>query len=336
MATATNTGQALSIGKLAGLRRLADEQGIFCITAMDQRHSLKTIVDPQSPDKVTPGQLTDIKLSLAAALSPHSTAVLLDPQYGAPQAMAAGALDPHAGLLVTLEGESMKKVGEGLVTQIAEGFSAQKIGRMGGDAVKLLVRYRPDLKDSAQQNQEVVQQVAEQCRAADLPFVLEAVAIPVSGQSKEDFAKEKPGLVIQSAKDLSRYCDLYKAEFPVDLAYEKDRATQLKYCQELDRASVVPWVLLSAGADIGPFSQAVEVACEAGASGFLAGRAIWKDYVRISDPDERLEALETKAVYNLEVLTAIARRDARPWTSHPGHRIPGSDAFQPNWYQSYE
>jgi tagatose 1,6-diphosphate aldolase len=335
MATSTSTVRTLTVGKLAGLRRLSDERGIFYITAMDQRNSLKAIVDREHPDRVTPAQLTEIKLSLAAALSPHSTAVLIDPQYGAPQAIAAGALDAHVGLLVTLEGETMRDVGQGKVTQIAEGFSAQKIGRLGGDAVKLLVRYRPDLADSATQNREVVQEVAEQCRQADLPFVLEAVAIPVGGQSRESFAKEKPDLVIQSAKDLSGFCDLYKAEFPVDANVEKDPSVQLQYCQQLDQASVVPWVLLSAGADIGPFSQSVEVACQAGASGFLAGRAIWKDYVAIGDAAKRREALESKAVHNLKVLTHIAKRDARPWTSHPGHRLPTAKDFATDWYATY-
>lgn len=335
MATSTRGTQTLSIGKLFGLRRLADEHGIFSITAMDQRNSLKVIVDPQHPNQVSPSQLSDIKQTLAAALSPHSTAILIDPQYGVPQVISSGALDPHVGLIVTLEGESMKSVGQGRVTQIAEGLSAEKIERMGGDAVKLLTRYRPDLKDSAEQNRQVIQQVAEQCQKADIPFVLEAVAIPLDGQDKASFAKEKPGLVIESAKELSGYCDLYKAEFPVDPNFEKDRNAQLKYCQELDQASVVPWVILSAGADIGPFSQQVEVACQAGASGFLAGRAIWKDYVTIANASERLQALQSKAVHNLNMIKSVALRDARPWTEHPGVQLPRPSEFAASWYQSY-
>lgn len=335
MVTSARSTKTISVGKLFGLRRLADERGIFSITAMDQRNSLKVIIEPQHPDQVTPQQLSAIKQTLAAALSPHSTAILIDPQYGVPQVISSGALDAHVGLIVTLEAESMKQVGEGRVTQIAEGLSAEKIERMGGDAVKLLTRYRPDLKDSAEQNREVIQRVAEQCERADIPFVLEAVAVPVGGQDKASFAKEKPDLVIQSAKELSGYCDLYKAEFPVDPSFEKDRATQLKYCRELDQASVVPWVILSAGADIGPFSQQVEVACQAGASGFLAGRAIWKDYVKIAGAQERLQTLQSKAVHNLNLVKSIAQRDARPWTQHPGVRLPQSSDFAPDWFQKF-
>lgn len=285
---------ALTIGKLSGLRRLAGGQGIFCITAMDQRNSLKALVSPKNPQSVSPAQMTEIKIDLAATLSSHSTAVLLDPQYGAPQAIAAGALDPHVGLIVTLEGDTPKRVGEGIITQIAPGWSVEKLARMGGDAVKLLVRYRPDLTDAAAENRAVVQEVSEQCRRWDIPFVLETVAYPLSGQSAEDFAREKPQLVIQTARELSSMCDLYKAEFPDNLQYQSDPAVLEQHCRELDQASAVPWVILSAGADIGPFAQMVEIACKNGASGFLAGRAIWKDYVAIASPAERRAALDIR------------------------------------------
>lgn len=335
MATSARSTKTMSIGKLAGMRRLANDESIFCITAMDQRNSLKVIVDPQHPDEVAPQQLTAIKQTLAAALSPASTAILIDPQYGVPQVISSGALDPHVGLIITLEGESMKSIGDGRVTQIADGLSAEQIERMGGDAVKLLTRYRPDLNDAAQQNRDVIQQVAEQCQKADIPFILEAVATPLHNQDKASLAKEKPDLVIQSAKELSPYCDLYKAEFPVDPSFVTDRNEQLMYCKQLDQASVMPWVILSAGADIGPFSQQVEVACQAGASGFLAGRAIWKDYVTIANPEDRLRALKTKAVQNLNLVKSIAQRDARPWTQHPGVQLPQSSEFAPDWYKSY-
>lgn len=327
---------SLSIGKLNGLRRLANNQGIFCITAMDQRGSLKVLVDPADPNKVTAKQLVDIKLDLAAALSPYSTAILIDPQFGAPQAISAGALDPHVGLILTLESEHPKKAGQGIVSQIPDGWSVEKLKRMGGDAVKLLVRYRPDLDEAAADNRRLVRDVAEQCTRWDIPFVLEAVTYPLDGQSREDFARQKPHLVITSAKELSNLgCDIYKAEFPADPAFETDSTVLRQLCQELNQASAVPWVLLSAGVDIERFARVLEIASQCGASGFLAGRAIWKDYVTISDPSSRLAALQTKAVHNLGLVTHLARRDALPWTKHRGVHIPTPNDFPPDWYVTY-
>jgi tagatose 1,6-diphosphate aldolase len=335
MATSTRTRRKLTVGKVAGLRRLADDRGIFLITAMDQRNSLRVMLNAASPDSVPAQRITEIKLALAGVLSPHSTAILIDPQYGAAQAIASGDLDGHAGLIVTLEADKPKTVGQGRITQIAPGLSAEKIKRLGGDGVKLLVRYRPDLADPARENREVVEEVAAQCRAADIPFVLETLAYAVEGQSKEDFAKEKPSLVIQTAKEMSGYCDLYKAEFPADISYHKEVAAQRQYCHALNDAIAVPWVILSAGADIGPFMQQVDIACQAGASGFLAGRAIWKDYVRIEDPGTRRSELERKAVHNLGVITHIAKREATPWTEHPGIQIPTPMDYSPTWYERY-
>lgn len=335
MATSTTTKRKLTVGKIAGLRRLSNADGIFLITAMDQRNSLRALLNPGDPNSVPPMKLTEVKMALAAALSPHSTAILIDPQFGVAQGFATGSIDGHAGLIVTLEADRPKTVGQGRVTQIAPGLSAEKVKRMGGDGVKLLIRYRPDLIDSAQENREVAQTVADQCREADIPFVLETLAYAVDGQGKDDFAKEKPSLVIQTAKDMSGFCDLYKAEFPTDLNFEKDVAVQRKWCDDLDAATVVPWVILSAGVDIGPFTQQVDIACQAGASGFLAGRAIWKNYVTIADAAERRTLLERKAVNNLGVVTAVAKREARPWPDHPGIELPTVESFPPTWYEQY-
>jgi tagatose 1,6-diphosphate aldolase len=302
---------------------------------MDQRNSLRVILNPADPNGVPAERLTEIKLDLAGTLSPHSTAILIDPQYGAAQAIASGDLDGHAGLIVTLEADRPKTAGQGRITQIAPSLSAEKIKRLGGDGVKLLVRYRPDLTDAARENREVVEEVADQCRAADIPFVLETLAYALDGQSKEDFAKEKASLVIQTAREMSGYCDLYKAEFPADISYDKDVATQRRYCQDLNDAIEVPWVILSAGADIGPFMHQVDIACQTGASGFLAGRAIWKDYVKIENATTRRAELERKAVHNLGVITHVAKREATPWTEHPGIQVPSAADFSPTWYEQY-
>lgn len=325
----------MSIGKIAGLRRLANDEGIFAIIAMDQRNSMKRLVNPQDPKSVPPAVLTSIKMSLAEALSPICTAMLIDPTYGIPQVIVGDVLDAHAGLIITLEADTPKTVGEGQVTEIAPGLSAEKIARMGGDAVKLLVRYRPDLSEAAKQNREVIKAVQEQCARADLPFVLETVAPPLSSESKEEFAQKRAQLAIQTAKEVSGLCDLYKAEFPGDILLEKDRSVLAKNCQELNQASERPWVILSAGADIGPFSQQVEIACQNGASGFLAGRAIWKNYVTLPDVNERLAELSTKAVRNFGIIASIAERYATPWTEHRSVQIPDISRFSTNWYESY-
>ena len=45
----------------------------------------------------------------------------------------------------------------------------------------------------------------------------------------------------------------------------------------------MPWVILSSGVQADVFGRAVRIAMAAGASGFLAGRAVWASVVGASD-----------------------------------------------------
>jgi sulfofructosephosphate aldolase len=72
----------------------------------------------------------------------------------------------------------------------------------------------------------------------------------------------------------------------------------------------VPWVVLSQGVDPADFPGAVEASCKGGASGTLAGRAVWTPAVPDDDPTA---ALRTYSVPRLHELAAIVDADGRPW-----------------------
>jgi len=65
-----------------------------------------------------------------------------------------------------------------------------------------------------------------------------------------------------------------RSSFSIDDAYE--------FCESITQTSRVPWVILSAGVDIEEFLINVEIASDSGASGFLAGRAVWKEFTKFS------------------------------------------------------
>ena len=108
--------------------------------------------------------------------------------------------------------------------------------------------------------------------------------------------------------------------FPTDMGFEQDEKKLLQLCQELDRASRLPWVLLSAGADFTTFGRQVEIACKAGASGFLAGRALWQEGVQIRSREERMNFFKNTAAPRLKKLSEMAKRYGKPW-----HTKMGSD-----------
>ena len=209
---------------------------------------------------------------------------------------------------------------------------------MGASAVKLLVYFRPDLKDIASKQLDLVARLADQCIEEDIAFLVEPVSYPIegSGTSSEKFAEIKPGLVIETARQITALpIDVLKAEFPADIKFEQDEGMLLGLCQELNQASRVPWVLLSAGVDFDSFKKQVGIACKAGASGFLAGRALWQEGAQISSRKERMSFFQNTAAPRLKNLAEIADSYGRPWYSRLGAE---NDRFTPlaeGWYRSY-
>jgi tagatose 1,6-diphosphate aldolase len=149
--------------------------------------------------------------------------------------------------------------------------------------------------------------------------------------SSEDFAKVKPKLVVETAKQITALpIDVLKAEFPADLEYDKDENKLLDLCHRLNEASQVPWVILSAGVNFELFYQEVELACRAGASGFLVGRALWQEATQIKSREARLKFLETTVVNRLVSLTELANAHGTPWYA----RLEASRVDE-NWHRSY-
>ena len=329
---------ALTIGKARCLQQMSDAAGILAMCAMDHRGSLQRMIRPDAPDRVTYDELVAYKRDLTKCLAPAATAVLLDPIYGAAQAVAAGVLPGTTALLVSLEQTGYEQEAQGRVTTLLPDWSAEKVRRMGAAAAKLLLYYRPDLAQSAARQQEVVRRVAEACARVDLAFVLEPVTYALPGPEAQPavFASHKADLVVRSARELTGLgVDVLKAEFPADLRYERDAGKLRAACERVDEASRVPWILLSAGVRFEDFARQVEIACRAGASGFLGGRAVWEEATQLTDGTERRRWLRTVGTERLRRLHDIAAQHGRPWWKKCG-ASPESVANVPkDWYARY-
>ncbi len=340
-------------GKWSRLRSLADDGGRFKIMAVDQRGSLAAAIAKASnrqPQEVSGNELARVKELITRVLAPYATAVLTDPIYGYPHSFQS--IPQGVGLLLAYEESGYEKCGpSGLErrTKLIDGWSVQKAQLAAADAVKLLLYYHPDSSSEVRRyQQQLVRRVGEECRAANLPFLLELVSYDLSGSGTdtEDFARQKPGLVIRSAREFSDPAygvDVLKLEFPADLKRTRefsggafDGQTRpavyalsdvREACARLNEAARLPWVILSAGVGIEEFLIQVELAAEAGASGFLCGRAIWKDAIRFYPDLPAMENwLRTEGAYNFLRANAYAYR-ARPWFQRAGS-VPGARPLQ--------
>jgi len=328
----------LTIGKMRGLQQIANPDGIFTMCAMDHRGSLRAMIDEESPGEADYEEMVERKLELCSSLAKYASAVLIDPIFGAAQCISHGVLPRNTGLLVSIEASGYSGEKEHRLTELLGGWSVEKIKRMGASAVKILVYYRPDLKQLASRQLDTVSRVARECIKYDLPFLAEPKSYPVGQEinNPQEFAELKGGLVIKTARDITALpIDVLKAEFPADLHYKKDKSELIELCRQLDASSQVPWVILSAGVDFELFCQEVEIACQAGASGFLGGRAIWQEAMYIDDARERVQYLSTVGADRLKRLTEVAGKYAVPWYKKFGVVTRELAAVSERWYQEY-
>jgi tagatose 1,6-diphosphate aldolase len=324
----------LTIGKLRGLQQIASPDGIFTMCAMDHRGSLRQLAGELSYD-----EMVERKLELCSNLAPHASAVLLDPAFGAAQCIARGVLPKSTGLVVSIEASGYGGGSESRLTELLDGWDVGKIKRMGASAAKLLVYYRPDLIELANKLMDMVKAIGLECEKYDLPFVVEPLSYPIGEEVRNPahFAKVKEQLVLKTAGNISNLpIDVLKSEFPADLRYEKDKAKLADLCRQLDAASPVPWVVLSAAVDFETFCQQVEIACQGGASGFLAGRAIWQEAMHPGKAKERTEFLATVGADRLKKLNEIAAKYATPWYKKLGLTSDKLAPTSESWYQEYE
>lgn len=354
----------LSSGKWRNLLRLADAGGRFKMLAIDQRDSLRHALSKatgRAPTEITHDEMATAKAVITEALSPYSTATLVDPVYGLPRAVKI--IPARTGILVAAEETGYERAGAGgqeRRSRVVDGWSVAKTKRAGAQAVKLLIYYNPDGSGEVLTAQQaLVRRLGEECVRDDIPFLLELVTYPITEPSADtpEFARKRPQHTIESAREFSKdeyHVDILKLEFPGDVKYSrqycagvfdgKDRAAiydleEIRaYCHEVNAAARRPWVILSGGVGIEEFLVNLALAVQAGASGFLCGRAIWKDAVPKYLELEAMRAfLASEGVYNFIRANAIAER-AQPWFAHAPFNgwddvslADGGD----RWYQAY-
>jgi tagatose 1,6-diphosphate aldolase len=319
----------ITIGKIRGLRQCSTRRGAISVLAIDHRNNLRAALRPGAPDQVPAQELEGFKDEVVRWISPSSTAILTDPQYGAAQVTSSGALPGGSGLLVALEASGYTGQATARHSQVLTGWSVEKTRSMGASAVKLLVYYHPEASTTGE-IEDLVCQVSRSCQAADLPLFLETLSYSTDPRSKKLSSAEKRRVVIETARRLTPLgAEVLKAEFPLDIQAEGDEKEWRKACEELSVASTIPWVLLSASVSFETFLRQVSVACLAGASGVAVGRAVWQEATSLSG-EARGSFLRDVAGPRMQRITDLCEALARPWMEFFEMPQPGD-----RWYMDY-
>src|SRR5579862_2994931 len=325
-------------GKKKGLKAVSNEQGVIAAAAMDQRGSLKSaIAKDKGIDKkdVTAKMLEEFKTAVVRVLTPHASAILLDPEYGLP---AASVRAKNAGLLLAYENSGYDNTKPGRLPDLLDIWSVRRLVAAGADCIKILLYYTPfDAPDINEIKHAWTERIGAECVASDVPFFLEFVGYEEGGDEKGlEFAKKKPQVVAGSMAEFSKPqygVDVLKVEVPVNMtfvkgskackgesAYTRDEAKE--YFRKAAEGAKKPFIYLSAGVSNDVFAETLELASESGVkfSGVLCGRATWKDGMPIY-AKQGVKALEDwlndQGVKNIKNVNGRLTA-AKPWFSFYG------------------
>lgn len=229
-----------------------------------------------APQPVSDQVLTDFKINAARILSPYALAILLDQQFCYQQVVQQQAIAPSCGTIVAADAFVP---GNGIPFDnvvIDNSVDPVTAKNNGAKELKLLVLWRSN--EDAHQRLEMVKTFNHICHAQGLLSIIEPVVRPP--RCGDYFDREQA--IIDAAKELGDSgADLYKVE--MTLHGKGTQQALLAASQKLNEQIAMPWVILSSGVDEKLFPRAVRVAMEAGASDFLAGRAVWSSVIGLPD-----------------------------------------------------
>lgn len=319
--------------KYRHMEKLSDEKNIISALAIDQRGSLRKMIQAGGGVEDIQKAMEEFKIGISEELTPYASAILLDPEYGLP---AAEYRSESAGLLLAYEETGYDATEPGRLPDLLDSWSVKRIKEAGADAVKFLLYYDVDEGDKIN-NQKLAftERIGSECLAENIPYFLEIITYDANIEDTKslEYAKIKPHKVNEAMKIFSEErfnVDVLKMEVPVNMNYVEGynktkevvytREEAAQYFKEQDENTKLPYIYLSAGVSMELFMETLVFAKAAGAefNGVLCGRATWQnsvpEYVNGGDEASR-KWLTTHGKENIEALNKVIQKTSVPWTN---------------------
>lgn len=287
-----------------GYQQICGENGLMMVVACDQRGGMRKVLadTPEAQAAIDEAALGVVKAGIVQHLANKASCVLLDAVCAVPDVVDQGVLGRDTGLLIGLDASGWDTDAKGYrISKPVPGVTARRVRELGGTGAKLMVYLRPDRPEASTVNLDIIRDCIADFAAEDLLLVVEILTYQLKGESDADYAAAFPGLIVESAR------------ISVDLG---SKVLKLPYpgtpeaCAEITAlCGDIPWAVLSAGVDHSTFIGQVETAMQNGASGVIAGRALWKDCISL-DSDTRREKLESIANARLREIQKVLDRYA--------------------------
>lgn len=324
----------ISKTKYQKMKQLSDQNDVIAALAIDQRGSLRKMIAAGS--ETGEAKVEDIqrfKSLVSKHLTPYSSSILLDPEYGLP---AADVRDAESGLIIAYEETGYDATSTDRLPDLLPEWSVRRIAALNADAVKILLYY--DVEGDTKVNdykQAFIERVGSECEAEEIPYFLEILTYDeqIEDVKSKEYAEVKAHKVNEAMRvfsDSVYKVDVLKVEVPVNMNYVEgycDASEQLYTAEEAEQlfvqqseATHLPFIFLSAGVSAKLFQDTLEFAHTAGSTfnGVLCGRATWKESVPIfggGGDEAAIEWLKAEGKENIENLNEVLKRTAQSWTT---------------------
>jgi tagatose-1,6-bisphosphate aldolase len=275
------------------------------VIACDQRGGIRKILAKTAEEqaKITDSMLGDTKSDVTRYLAANAPCILLDPICAVPRVVDEAALPRDVALLIGLDASGYDTDADGhYLSRLAPGINARKVRELGGTGGKIMVYLRSDYPEANGHNMKIIRKCLEDFAREDLLLVVEFLTYPMPGEDPAVYKAKFPSLI----EGGTRMC-LDAGSKVLKLPYP---GTPEACAAITSMCGTVPWSVLSAGVDHETFIGQVEIAMTNGASGVIAGRALWKDCVSL-DRAEQKSLLVNRAVPRLKQIQAILERFPR-------------------------
>ena len=110
------------------MKAVSNEHGVIAAAAMDQRGSLQKSLAKEKGSAVSDAMMEEFKTLVSEVLTPHASAILLDPEWGLP---ASKRRAKNAGLLLAYEKTGYDKTGPGRLRRSARSLVGAPPERSG-------------------------------------------------------------------------------------------------------------------------------------------------------------------------------------------------------------
>jgi tagatose-1,6-bisphosphate aldolase len=300
----------MTTAEFRGYQQICGRNGAMMVIACDQRGGMRSLLasDPAEQAGITDAMLGETKSDIVQYLANEASSVLLDPLCAVPKVVDEGVLARDVALIIGLDASGFDLSPQGYrLSRLVPGIDARRVRELGGTGGKIMVYLRSDRPEANTQNIGILRQCIADFTREDLLLVVEFLTYELPGESREDYRARIPELVLGGTR-ICLDCGAKVLKLPYPGSAEA--------CAGVSRlAGEIPWAVLSAGVDQETFLKQVEIAMRNGASGVIAGRALWKDCISL-DRDMQRRKLASVAVPRLRQIQAVVdrhfRKEAQP------------------------